>query len=229
MTNLKMPFIRMPKEFVSLLKSNLPDNTNSTPIVSALKPNKTICHVLTIALKEFDDGRGIEKLVTALGWAHFRDRLASIFVYKTIHGHFPTTTNMELVEDIKNLESKFGDYVLHGTSRLFLLGFYVKLANLQLRNSEASSIMEISIPADLLNVLRISPIRSEKIDWLILIVLHLVNALGEKVLISLLIQGKKMDEIYELLPVEARTEMHNNLLSYSASINEPDFFLYEKV
>ena len=229
MTSFRLPFLPLPKEFISLLKSNLPDNVTATPIFEVLKSNKAICHVLGVAFKEFDDGRGLEKLVTTLGWAHFRDRFASLYIYKSIHGYFPTSTNMDLVEEIKSLESRFGEYGVHGPSRLFLLGFYLKLANIHIQQKVDATISPIIIPPEILTVLKISSIRSEKIDWLILIILQLVNALGEKVLINQLLNGKKMDDIYELLPLEARTELHDNLLSYSSSINEPDFFLYEKV
>lgn len=229
MKKLHLPYVKLPGEFITLLKSNLAVTSSPTPIFDIIRQNMALYHTLENSFQEFDDGRGVEKLLTALGWANFRDRMASLYVFKSIYGDFPQKTNMELVEDIKGLESRFMNHGVHGYSRLFLLGFYLKLANIKIQRKEDNQFLEIRIPDNVLNVLKLSPGKAEKIDWLILIITHLMNSLEEKVLINLLISGKKFEEIYELLPKEARSNMHENLLAYGASINEPDFFLYEKV
>jgi len=199
------------------------------PIFDVLRPNKGLYLTLEKAFKEFDDGRGLEKTVLALGWANFRDRLASLYISKSIYGSFPQKTSMELVEDIKAFEQKFIDQGVHSNSRLFLLGFYLKLANIQIQRRENNQFLEIKIPDEIGPILKLSQGRSEKIDWLILIVMHLREALGEKTLTHAISAGKRLEEIYAMVSVESKHIMHENLLGYSASIREPDFFIVEKV
>src|SRR6478736_2306316 len=104
MQKLILPHVILPAEFINLLKTNLPVSTSSAPIFDQIRPNGALYIVLEKAFKEFDDGRGLEKTMVALGWSNFRERMASLYVYKAIHGEFPMMTSMELVEDIKYLE-----------------------------------------------------------------------------------------------------------------------------
>lgn len=229
MKKFQLPFVNLPVEYVQLLKSNLAVTTSPAPVFDILKSNKALNTVLERAFQEFNDGRGIEKVMLALGWQNFRERMASLFVYKNIYGNYPGKTNIELVEDIKAFEDRFQDHSVHGYSRLFLLGFYLKMANLEIQRRHDNQFMEIKIPDQVPALLKLSQGRSERIDWLILILSHLVLSLGEKLLTSALVSGKKFDELYALLPVEDQEQMHRNLLAYGASIQEPDLFLYEKV
>jgi hypothetical protein len=103
------------------------------------------------------------------------------------------------------------------------------MANLEIQRRHDNQFMEIKIPDQVPALLKLSQGRSERIDWLILILSHLVLSLGEKLLTSALVSGKKFDELYALLPAEDQEQMHRNLLAYGASIQEPDLFLYEKV
>lgn len=229
MQKLHLPYVTLPTEFITLLKTNLSVTTSPAPIFDVIRPNHALYMVLERAFKEFDDGRGLEKTMMALGWSNFRDRVASVYVAKSIYGDYPAATSMELVEDILALEHKYIDHGVHSFSRLFLLGFYLKLANIQTQRRENNQFLEVRIPDDIAPILRLSQGRSEKIDWLLLIITHLVNSLGSKMLTNALLSGKKFEDLYELMSVDARQMMSNNLLAYGASIREPDMFLYEKI
>ncbi len=229
MIKLHFPFVNMPAEFVILLKSNISVSSSPAPVFDIIRPNRALFSILETAFKEFDDGRGVEKVLMALGWANFRDRMASIYVYKTMYGVYPSRTNMELVEEIKQVESRFTDHSVNSFSRLFLLGFYLKLANLKIQREEDNKFLELKIPQEIGTFLKLSQGRSERIDWLLLILLHLNASLGEKMLLNNLIAGKKFEELYGLMPKDSQEVMNQNLLAYGASIQEPDVFLYEKV
>lgn len=229
MLKFQLPHVHMPQEFVTLLKSNLSVTTSPAPIFDSLRKNRALMMILETAFKEFDDGRGVEKVMLALGWANFRDRMSSLYVYKMIYGDYPSKTDMELVEEIKNLEAIYSDHAVHSFSRLFLLGFYLKLANIQIRERENNQFLELKIPNEIGAILKLSQGRSERVDWLILIVTHLHHALGDKLIMNHLISGKKFDDLYGLMALDARQLMHQNLLAYGASINEADIFLYDKI
>src|SRR5688572_25717135 len=113
MIKLQLPYVNMPQEFVTLLKSNLQVTTSPAPVFDVIRPNKALYSILEKAFKEFDDGRGLEKVLMALGWANFRDRMAGVFIYKKIFGDFPSRTDMELVEEIKQTEMRFADHTVN--------------------------------------------------------------------------------------------------------------------
>jgi hypothetical protein len=229
MQKFHLSYVVLPSEFVTLLKSNLSVVATPAPIFDVIRPNNAIYMSLETAFQEFDDGRGLEKTMMALGWANFRDRMSSLYVYKAIHGYYPNKTSMDLVEDIRDLEARFVNHSVHGFSRVFLLGFYLRLSNIQLQRRENNQFFEMKIPEVILAFLKLSQGRSEKIDWLILITMHLLNGLGDKLLMNALISGKKFDELFGLLTPEFRREMMENLLAYGASIGEPDVFIYDKI
>lgn len=229
MPKLYLPHVVLPTEFITLLKTNLSSTSTSASIFEIIRPNQAIYCVLEKAFREFDDGRGLEKTMAALGWANFRDRMASIYIYKAIYGNFPNKTSTELVEDLKVIELQFASHGVNSLSRLFLLGFYLKLSNIETQRRRDNPFIETKIPENVSDILRMSQGRSEKIDWLILISMHLMNGLGEKIFMNALGSGKKLEEIYQLLTTEFRKNMLDNLLAYGASIDERDVFLYEKV
>ncbi len=229
MHKIYLPHVILPAEFLSLLKTKISVSTSSTPIFDIIKPNQALYCVLEKAFKEFDDGRGLEKTMIALGWANFRDRMASIYVYKSIYGNFPNKTSMDLVEDIKHLEVRFSNHSVTSSSRLFMLGLYLKLANIETQRKENNKYIDIKIPEELTSFLKVSQGRTEKIDWLILTTMHLLHGLGDKLLMNGLISGKKFSELYNLMPPELRKNMMDNLLAYGASIGEQEVFLYEKI
>jgi hypothetical protein len=230
MKKMNFPHVVLPQEFVQLLKTNISANASSEPIFSVLRQNRGLYQVLDVAFQEFNDGRGLEKTMVALGWSNFRDRFASLYISKAIHGKFPLRTDMGLVEDIQKFESTYSEMSVSGVSRAFLLGFYLKLGQIHTQELEKNKFLEFRIPDDLIiPILKMVPTRAEKLDWLILTIYHLVDALGEKFVVNSILANRTFDEIYMSMNHESRKRMHDNLLSYGMSIQEREFFLYEKI
>jgi hypothetical protein len=229
MKQTRFPYIKLPDELLTLLKSNISVSSSPTPVFDIIRPNRGLFMILEKAFKDLDDGRGLEKTMLALGWSNFRERMTSLYIYKSIYGDFPVHTQMELVDDIRALEVKFQDHSVFGPSRVFMLGLYLRLANINIQNRENNQYFELKIPDEVSGLLKLSQGRTERIDWLILITMHLKEALGEKLLANSLASGKKFEELYDILPTDKREEMLSNLLAYGASIKEQDFFTYDKI
>ena len=229
MQKIFLPHIVLPSEFLTLLKSHL-TSANSQSLVSELF-HSNISHekYLESVFDEFSNGKGLSKSVSVLGWHNFRDRLAGVYVHKLLKGKFPTKTQVDLVEDVKDFELRFSGHGIQSISRCFLLGFYLKIANIENKKKGLGPFAEIKIPEEIGAFLRLSQVKSEKIDWLILILLHLLFSLGDKVLLNGLMSGKKIEELLSQMSDENRKMMFENLLAYSVSINEPEFFLYDKI
>lgn len=217
----------MPQEFVILLKTNLGGTPKPADVFKILKSNPALMMVMERAFAEFDDGRGIEKVMSALGWLSFKDRLSSLYISKSLFGKYSQKTDLEIIEEIKAFERHYQQFEVSSYSRLFLLGFYIRLANIRNYTLKAGEV--IRIPAAVSNILSVQEGRAERIDWLILIITHLLMSLDESLIINHLGQQKKIDQLYELMSATDRQLMFDNLLSYGASIGEQDFVLYAKI
>jgi hypothetical protein len=229
MQKLTFPHVILPPEFVALLKENQSTTSSVAAILELKKTSPAIYLSMEEAFGEFNEGKGIENAISALGWIHFRERLSSMYIYKSIHGLFPIKTDLQLIESIMQLEARFINHTIQGISRIYLLGFYMRLANIQNQKRLNNKFFEIRVPEEINAIFKASQVRSEKIDLLIIMVMHMSDALGTKFLQSLISTGKKFNEIYDIMSAEARSNMNDNLLAYGASIQESDIFLYEKV
>jgi len=93
MQKFNLPHVILPLELCSLLKTNLAVSNSSSIIHDSINSNEALYHILEKIFKEFDDGRGFEKTVMGLGWPNFRDRIASIYLYRLINRKFPQKTD----------------------------------------------------------------------------------------------------------------------------------------
>jgi hypothetical protein len=186
-------------------------------------------HILSNALKELDDGRGTEKLIVGLGWVNLRDRMACLYLSKNLFEYYPDHFQVDLLEEIKLFETKYSDFSVDGFSRLFLLGFFMKMHNQKVMALDGGENRVMKFSDSLIPILKLSKVKSEKLDWLLIILQHFLNSLGVEKLKDLISENKNFIQIYEMLSLEERKGMHSNLLAYSSSIFDSEFFLYEKV
>jgi hypothetical protein len=77
--------------------------------------------------------------------------------------------------------------------------------------------------------MKLSQVRSERIDWLILMVWHFTNYLGKNQLIAKLSAGVSFSELYKEITAEQQLHFTQNLLTYGASVQEDEVFFYERV
>jgi hypothetical protein len=198
-------------------------------MLSRILENRALNLLIESTFPEFYESKKLDKMIVALGWNGFRDRLCSLYIAKALTGSFPKQADVSSVGDIRDFEERFVHFSVSGYSRSYLLGFYLKLANISLKKKQGTNSTLLVIPDEINVFLRLSQNRTEKIDFIILILCHLYHGLGEKLLLNSLASGKALDVLYELLDPPYRKQMSDNLLAYAASINEPDMFLYEKV
>jgi hypothetical protein len=229
MSRIKLPFISLPHEFLILLKANFSITPTPASIIEVIKENKALYKIFEMSLTEFSDGHNLEKAIKVLGWSNFKERIASIFLHKEIYGDYSFKTHMHLIEEIKVFETRFRDHSVTSFSRLFLLAFYLKLANMELLLHEDTAHKELQFGSEIDSILNLSQGRSEKIDWLLLIIFHLNSFLGHTELSNYLKKGLSFEQIYKFVSPSDQLIMGQNLLAYGASIKETDFFLFEKV
>jgi hypothetical protein len=218
----------MPTEFVAMLKSSSVNFSTNNPLSEIQTTNKALYLILEKAFKEFSPGKiNLEKVFNTLGWLNFRDRLCSVYLSKILFDKFPEFTDTLLVDEIKQFESRYAFFSVTSHSRLFLLGFFLKLNALELGIDNIKSGEEITLvnpPKGLEQVLSISKVKNDKPDWVILICWYLVAFLGFYKVQSSIMAGKSFSEILADLMESERDQLMKGLLAYGASIGEDEWF-----
>lgn len=226
-----LPAIVLPTELISLLRE--PGSTATgldSPVSKMLRKSPGTSLVLERAFQEFNEHKvGLEKIFVTLGWAHFRDRMTSVFLFKALHGTFPDKTDMDLIDEVKRFESRFQDKGISGQSRLFLLGTYFKFFNIYLSQRDDGATTSVTLPASVDTVLALSQVRSDRADWLILLCWHFDAYFQTAPLIQMLKGGATYQTLFGQLTKTQQQQMISNLLSYGASIQESDPFLFERI
>ncbi len=226
----KLSFIKLPYELVYLCRLNMSGNRYKDSLEELILKNKMLSFLLESTLKDLDDGRGLEKIIMGLGWNNFRERLTSIYAGKLFYGHFPQSFQLDLIEDIKDFENQFQNYGIAGFSRVYLLGLYIKFQNIhRLSQYHDDEDLQFEINANVIQLLNISKIKVEKIDYLILFLHQILEIIELDEARKLITSKLTFNQIYEGLKKDERKIIHDNLLAYSSSIFEDDFFLYQKV
>ncbi len=226
---LNLSYLKLPLELVDLCKLNMSEASSKEILYSNTIRRPHVYHILSNAFKQIDDGRGPEKIIVGLGWINLRDRMGCLYLSKFLFEYYPHHFQMELLEEIKLFEAKYSDFGVDGFSRLFLLGFYMKIHNQKMLMLDLGENSFLEFSDLLIPVLKLSKVKSEKLDWLLIILQHFLNFLGFEKLKDLISENKKFVQIYEMLSSDERKMMHSNLLAYSSSVFDSEFFLYEKV
>ena len=224
-----LPFIELPKPFVEMLTNTYTGKDAIPSVISIIRANPALDLAVERGFQEFNDGRGLDKIISALGWPNFRERMASLYIHKIINGKYPEKTQMALVEDLKNFESHYFEHSVHSNSRIFLLALYLRIAELSEVRNKTKGEMSLSTFPDLMPLLNLSQARSEKLDWMLLILAHYQQFLGLPKISKLLASHSSFREIFKELPFDQQMLFHSNLLAYGMSIGDNDIFLYEKV
>lgn len=226
-----LPAIVLPHDLIVLLKDpNAGATGHDSPFSKLLRKSPGMALVLERAFREFNEHKvGLEKIFVTLGWAHFRDRMASVYLFKALHGSFPDKTDMDLVEEVKSFETRFQERGISGQSRLFLLGAYLKFYNIYLSQREDGASSGVAIPPIVDRILSHTQVRSDRPDWLLLILWHFDSFLTSATLLDLLKRGGTYQSLFAKLSKGQQQMMVTNLLAYGASIQESDPFLFERI
>ncbi len=219
----------LPTEFCKLLKDAHSGSLgHGSPVAETLRGSKSLSLILSRAFKEFDEHKlGLEKVLHSLGWSPFKERWASVYLFKILHGSYPEKTDLQLVQNIKLFEQHFLPIAHSSSNRLFLLGFYLEVLNLYRRNTR--DLEPLIVPHTLFDFLHQAKVKTAEPDWLILLGWHFSSFLGEETLNQSLSEKKSFSTLYFMLTESQRFLMLSNLMAYGASIQESDPFLFNRV
>lgn len=179
---------------------------------------------------DIDPYGAADKLVKSLGWSGFRDRLAAIYLNYMWRGSYGESNDLRTVQEILSLEQFLSTNTVQNYSRSFLLGFYLKSAELSgLIIPDDFQLKSLVSDEELKGMLKAMGSRVIKIDWLILQLLHFRSYLGFSKLVQMLNRACSYAELYGELSMDQREEMAKNMLAYGASIEEINIFIERPV
>lgn len=211
---------QLPEELVFLLKSNLThDKDIFDYIYEVLAPNLSLQHLFNQTFSFIDGEKSFKEMMKSLGWLHFRDRLCALYLNRIKDGQYPSQIDSSVINDLLILEQRLEDHTIQSVSRGYLLGFYLAVLSLSDGNFSAQ------IPRVVFDLLKVTRSRIENIDWMVLTLWHFSNFLGEKVLHEAVINERKTyQDLYKMLLESQKKQMFRNLLHYSYSIKDGDYF-----
>lgn len=219
-----LPEIKLPNEFTQLLKSSIFNTSDSIEKLSeVIDENKNFSDFIKNVFADVGKGYSVKKIIKHLGWKNFRDRLSSIYLYHFKYGHYPRTSQVNLVEDISSLENSSYSITGSSFSRSHMLGLYLKFANAQ--NSQT-----LQIPLVLCELLKELRVKVIKCDWPLLVLWHFVEYAGTNHVSDIVKSGQfSYDYFYNYLSNEQKENYISNLLAYCYSIDEDDFWSHKVI
>ncbi|MCB9091665.1 MAG: hypothetical protein H6620_03840 [Halobacteriovoraceae bacterium] len=218
-----LPFIKLPGEFTSLLKRNFQTKKEQEEfVIKKLAENPAIVVVLEKSIREMKKEMNMSKAVRAYGWEYIRDKLAELYLNRTLTHRYMTNNPNFSLQDLVEFEDKFFDFSTKGISRTFLLGFYLKLSESRLMDE--GTLQNANLLESVKNISRFIKLRSVKslrTDWLILTVWHFVQFFGEENFEEVLSKcHNEYRVLYNELDEDQKETMIGNLISYGASIKD---------
>ncbi len=216
---LDLPFINMPDYFSFLLTSNIQNNSSTNTNLEIYFSNQPHLAILIKKLfRDIDQEGFLGKILSISGFLGVRNRLTSAFLEKKITGHYSDFANQKLISDILQFEHQWRHFSPLGYSRIFLLGFYLKLISLE-KKIGLNIFQERHI-----DYMQYSKGKSIRIDWLMLTIVHFDLFLGADRYLQCLKSKMTFEEIFSLLSSEHKELLLKNYLNYASSIGDKEFF-----
>jgi hypothetical protein len=223
----QFPIISLPDYYTLMLRSNMQVSGQHFGDIQSFIQSKP--PLLAIVKKVFHDlgpNVQIENIIKSLGWIGFRNRIANAFLDYELNGHFPDTLDSSLIVDLINIEEDVKSFEVSGFSRGFLLGFYLKMIEL---NGIKLKLNRFNFNLNNIPFLEFSNSRFPKVDWSYLMIIHFIEFLGEAELKNHLVKKTGFDFIYSKLKKDQKIIFAENMLSYGCSIGESDIFYATQV
>lgn len=214
-----LPFVHMPDYYNRLLISNIQNSTQTnTNLEIYIADHPHLNHLIKRIFKDIDADGFVGKILSVNGFVGIRNRLAAAYIEHRAMGNFPEVVNQTLIQEALLLEHSWRHFTHQGYSRIFMLGFYLKLASME--NKTSSMLFQERH----LEYMKISKGKSVRIDWLMLLILHFDYFLGFDRYMNALQSHMSLDALMALLSDDERLLMLSNLLGYASSIQDLDFF-----
>ncbi|MDA8792324.1 hypothetical protein N9N67_03710 [Bacteriovoracaceae bacterium] len=236
MKELYLPYIKLPKSFTRLLKTHfkgINTVTENRPIMEAMNDDKGFGFIVNNCLREYSQNKSIESALSMAGWKFLRERLASVYFHFLCKQKFDWDVEIEAIDDLLEFEEIFIDSTFDSLSRLFMLGFYLKVVDVKYNGLDGMADQGQGILNDSLamkDIIFAGSVKHERADYVVLGCFLLRSYMDEKDIVKFFSNNKmSYDKVLSFLSPQQQANILNNLLNYSMSIEDYDMFYYEKV
>ncbi len=222
-----LPHTLLPDHLTLLLKANMASNGQlHRELDQYIYKRKDLYELVRRHFPDVNQYGAVGKLIKSIGWIGFRDKIAALYLNYMWNGSYDSHQDTSFLNDVLSVESFTAQNCLHNYSRGFLLGLYLKSAEISGQDLEINiRAKNIVNDSELKGMLQAMGSRVIKIDWLILQLVHFRNYLGFSSLVSMLNRACSYAEIFGELSMDQREELTLNMLAYGASINETNIFV----
>lgn len=223
----QFPVVNLPDCFTQILAANMQvSGQNFSNLHSFVLETKSFHALAQKLFKDMGNSAEVGRIIKSLGWVGFRNRMANAFLQFESNGRYPESLDETLLIDVINTEEDFKPYEVSGYSRAFLLGFYIKMADIHSRKRGKS---KFTLDFTCISYMDFSNSKFPKIDWVYLQLVHFNHFLGDQKLKNHLSNRSGFEKIYSELSNEQQDMMAKNLLAYGCSIGEADMFYETRV
>jgi len=221
------PHTLLPDHLTLLLKANMSSNGQLyKELDQYIYKRKDLYELVRINFSEVNQFGAVGKLIKSIGWMGFRDKISALYLNYMWNGNYASAQDPTFLNDVLSLETFVSQNCVQNYSRGFLLGMYLKGAEVSGCDLDTSlRVKNIVNDTELKGMLRAMGSRVIKIDWLILQLMHFRAYLGFSALVSMLNRACSYAEIFGELSMDQREELTINMLAYGASINETNIFI----
>lgn len=222
-----LPHVLLPEHLTLLLRANM---ISSGPLARELDQyiyrKRDLYELVRRSFPDVNQYGAVGKLIKVIGWQGFRDKITAVYLNHMSCGSFAAPVDQSFLQDVLNIEKFLSGNSIQSYSRGFLLGFYLKSAELSMCElDDRMTAKRLIEDEQLQGMLKAMGSRVIKIDWLVLQLLHFRKCLGFSTLASMLNRACSYAEIFGELSMDQREELTLNMLSYGASINETSIFV----
>lgn len=216
-------FIDMPDEFTLLLREDMSSSGKlHVGLQSYILKNPSLKGILNRILNHGEDV-DINSHIKTLGWHGVRDRILCYYINFAKTKRHATKVNVDDIEELLRLEKVLRFSTVSGYSRLLLFGFYLILDCIENDIPELTS-HPLYPSQDVIDILKLQSERVVDIDFLIIIVQHLIHFFGKDKVLAYIGENFSYESLYLKFSEEQKYQVTSNFLTYCASINQTSLF-----
>ena len=226
---IEFPSIQIPEVISKLCSLSIKNNRQGHSEIFDLIENDDFLKVLTSKIfGKYGHDQGILGVITTLGLHGVRNRIVEAYIYYVKYKHFPNEIELDEVYDILDFEQRYDFLFSEFNSRIFLLGFFLKMCDLQYNLELDSSFL--SIPFEVDEILVVGKSKNNYADWLILFVWGFFKIFDKQKALHILTESKgDLSVILSKISQADYEQCIMMILKYGQAINDDSFFVEQRV
>lgn len=228
---IEFPSIQIPEVISKLCSLSIKNNRQGHSEIFDIIENDDFLKVLTSKIfGKFNHDQGILGVITTLGLHGVRNRIVEAYIYYVKNKHFPNEIELDEVYDILDFEQRYDFLFSELNSRVFLLGFFLKMCDLHYEYNIELESSFLSIPFEVDEVLDVGKSKNNYPDWLILFVWGFVKIFDKQKALHLLTESKgDLSVILSKISQADYEQCIVMILKYGQVINDNSFFVEQRV